>query len=71
MNLYGILQSDTSDLSISLYVTKNNDIHYWVRAGIALIGLESMEDVGELIHLLIEAKHEVLNIDLNGEEDVN
>jgi len=71
MNLYGILQSDTSDLSISLYVTKNNDIHYWVRAGIALIGLESMEDVDELIHLLIEAKHEVLNIDLNGEEDVN
>ena len=71
MNLYGILQSDTSDLSISLYVTKNNDIHYWVRAGIALIELESMEDVDELIHLLIEAKHEVLNIDLNGEEDVN
>lgn len=71
MNLYGILQSDTSDLSISLYVIKNNDIHYWVRAGIALIGLESMEDVDELIHLLIEAKHEVLNIDLNGEEDVN
>ena len=71
MNLYGILQSDTSDLSISLYVTKNNDIHYLVRAGIALIELESMEDVDELIHLLIEAKHEVLNIDLNGEEDVN
>lgn len=68
MNLYGILQSETSDLSVSLYVTRENNLHFWVRAGIALIGIESIEDIDDLIELLQAAKREAVRFEQDGEE---
>ena len=60
MTPYGVLQSETSDLSISLYLTKTEELHFWIRAGEALLGIESVKDIDELIDLLVDARNEAI-----------
>lgn len=68
MNRYAELQSEDCDLSISLYVTNEGAVEFWVRAGISLIGLRSTSEIDSLIELLQAAKEEAISLDLNGEE---
>ncbi len=68
MNRYAELQSEDCDLSISLYITNEGAVEYWVRAGISLIGLRSADEIDSLIELLQAAKEETISIHIDSEE---
>jgi hypothetical protein len=68
MRRHADIHSEDCDLSISLYVTNEGAVEFWVRAGISLIGLRSIDEIDSLKELLQTAKEEALSLDLNGEE---
>lgn len=57
MNLLSRIESEDNDFAVSIYIDEERNLsHFWVRAGMALLNLETIEDVDTLIELLQEAR---------------